>query len=83
MENTSLKTLDLSYNRLSDPHDLKHLAVFKGLEKLTLNGNSYTNLDLGSTKLKDIFPNLKYLDLIWTDISKEEEEKIRIETGTI
>lgn len=77
VENTSLKDLQLDENCLSNPLDLQHLSVFKGLEKLSLAMNLYINLDLGSATLKDILPNLKSLKLWPSYMRCEEIIKIR------
>ncbi|EEF22557.1 hypothetical protein RCOM_1967580, partial [Ricinus communis] len=36
---SSLKTLDISYNQLKGPFDLKELKAWSKLEKLSLGGN--------------------------------------------
>lgn len=61
VENTSLKTLDLSANNLTNVLDLQKLNIFQGLSNLHLNGNLYKDFDSGEDYLRNIFPNLTSL----------------------
>lgn len=63
-ENTSLKTLLLRSNDLSNPLDLQQLSIFKGLSELDLSYNLYTDFDLGSSDIKTILPNLTILRML-------------------
>lgn len=61
VENTSLKTLDLSANNLTNVLDLQKLNIFQGLSNLHLNGNLYKDFDYEEKNLRKIFPNLTSL----------------------
>lgn len=58
--NTSLNSLDISINNLTNVYDLNQLSVFKRLTSLFLAGNRFTNLEkLSAEYIKEILPNLE------------------------
>lgn len=62
--NSSLIDLDLSYNNISDATELNKLTIFPRIRSLNLNGNSLTDLEVGSQKtLKNILPSLERVDI--------------------
>lgn len=57
--NSKLGFLNLGDNNLSDPTELLQLKIFSGIRRLGLQGNSFTDLNIGGNKtLKDILPSL-------------------------
>lgn len=77
VENSSLQSLDLANNNLTDPLDLQQLSIFKELSSLDLQDNPYNHFDLGTTNIKEILPKLDYLNLRRTNISCEHLSVLR------
>lgn len=60
--NSSLQTLDIGGNNLTDATELNKLRIFPNLKYLKLNGNSFADLEVGGNRtLKDILPSLRWL----------------------
>lgn len=55
--------LDISANNLYDKDDLKRLTIFKQLKSLTIDGNKYTELDMGNQTVRQRFPALESIHL--------------------
>lgn len=55
--------LDISANNLYDKDDLKRLTIFKELKTIMLDGNKYTEWDLGDKTMREHFPDLETFHL--------------------
>lgn len=55
--------LDISANNLNDKDDFKRLTIFKQLKTLMLDGNKYTEFDLGNRTVRQHFPDLETFHL--------------------
>lgn len=71
---SSLQTLDIGNNKLSDASELINLKILSNLETLILNSNPYTSFDWPT--IKDILPKLKKLYLVRTQISSDLLKKL-------
>lgn len=62
LENTVLEVLDISNNSLANLYNLNQLSIFKGLKRLALAANQFTNYKAFSAEyIKQILPNLQSL----------------------
>lgn len=75
--NSSLLSLGIDDNNLTDASELIKLKVFPKLKELSLNGNPYSNLEVGGNQtLRDILPELIKLNLLRTNIGSRDVQSI-------
>lgn len=81
--NSALERLEIADNNLTDPMELNKLQLFPKLKVLNLNGNAYTNLEIGGNRtLKDVLPSLETVSLLRLRINSDNLLTIRQQLKT-
>lgn len=83
--NSSLETLNIISNNLSDATELNKLRIFPNLRYLHLGHNAYGGLDVGNNRtLRDILPRLEVVVFCeWSTTVDQRRMRYALETANI